>query len=160
MPKKTFTVAEVPGSKRTSDANYTHAIIGQADPALTVALWRANRNAAREIRENTKDWKLAKLTSSLKEGDLYINHNNCRVPVRQYTIDSSVQFITENPTLEGYLAAREKHFEDECASTLAKPVGPVVVLRWSRSAVNAAKAVAEFSQHYSNLRVVPVVRTK
>lgn len=162
MAKAIYTVIEVSDSKRSSDRVYTHAVIGQHDPAVSVAFQKAEAksNAVRNRRWDAKNWNDHKRESEAIVGDVYINHNNYRVIAADYVVESGKKFMAENPTLEGYLKRLEDEQEARWAQSLLQPKRPMEVLRWSMSEQNAVKAVVGFSNHYSNLRVVPIVRVK
>ena len=162
MAKKVFTVVEVEGSKRSSEAEYTHALIGQYDPTLLAAHMVAEHkaNAARNRKRDTKTWNDSKRSADTPDGEYFINHNNYRVQQRQAYRDIDLKFIAQYPTVDSYLAKREADHLAHLDKLSKEPFGSLTVLRWSRSAANAAKGSSEFQNAYSNLRVVPCVRAK
>lgn len=157
--KTTYTVPEVPGSKRTSERPYTHAVIGYDDPQRRVAAWLADHeaNGAKYRRWSIKNWQDNRRAAAVKEGEMYVNHNGFRVEARQAFIDIAAGFMAKYPTLEGYLAHEEQDFQDRVAAERARPNGPVVVLRWSMSRANASKGLSEFDRSYSGIKIVECV---
>jgi hypothetical protein len=147
------------GSKRRSLRPYTHAVIGYFDGELVARTNRAHHvaNRAKELGWSTRNWNGCKRGAAAKAGEIYVNHNGCRVAARQAIIDIDTEFMTKYPTLEAYIAHEEAEFEAQCAAYIAHGNDKMVVLRWSSSLKNASKGLSEFSNHYSGLRVVPCV---
>lgn len=159
MGKITYTVPEVPESKRVSARPYTHAIIGCRDPKVVVATMQANYTAKREQyrRWETKHWNDEKRAAEAVVGQKYLNHNGYMVEAKDYVVDAGKSFMSKYPTLESYLADLDRKHEESIQSELAQPKSPLSVLRWSQSHDNAKKALGEFEPYYSGLRVVPCV---
>ncbi|WOB06514.1 hypothetical protein [Piscinibacter gummiphilus] len=159
MAKQTYTVVEVPGSKRSSERPYSHAVIGRRSGKISAITAEAHHKAtaAQTKRWDTKSWNDWKRASEATVGQLYRNHNNVMVVARDYEVEIGQKFMAENPTLEGYLekleASRAKHIADLKAS----PDGELCVLQWSMSHKNAFKALGTFAKHHIDLQVVPCV---
>lgn len=156
MAKTTYTVPEIPGSYRTSERPYSHAVIGRRSGKLSAITTEAHykATATQSKRWDTKSWNDWKRASEATVGQLYRNHNNVMVVARDYEVEIGQKFMAENPTLEGYLeklaAAHAKHV----AALKASPDGELCVLQWSMSHKNAFKALGTFAKHYIDLRVV------
>ncbi len=159
MANTTFTVLEVPGSKRASARPYTHAVIGCYDGKTTAAWARAEhaKNKDQTARWDAKHWRDAKRTAEAVDGQLYRNHNNYMVVATQAIIDIYKPFMEKHPTVESYLAHQEAEVLAYLAKLEAAGTGELVVLQWSMSQKNAMKAVGSFANQHIGLRVVPCV---
>jgi hypothetical protein len=159
MAKKHFTVPEVPGSGRSSERPYSHAIVGRYNPHLVAAKARAThaKNAAQSRRWDAKNWNDWKRSSEATVGQLYRNHNGFMVEAKDYEVRIGKEFMAKYPTLESYLAHLESEHQGRLAALDAGQIGELQVLQWSMSHKNAVKAAGSFADTYSDLRVVEVV---
>ncbi len=157
--KTTYTVPEVPGSKRTSARPYTFAVIGYSDVTRSVARLRARNEAERTktLRYLKQNWESWNRQANAAPGTTYVNHNGYLVTAKEPYIDIAKGFIERNPSLEAYIANTDAESEANLASIAAKGDGPLEVLRWSSSKANAEKGLYEFQDWYSDLRVVPCI---
>lgn len=158
MPNKVFTVTEVPGSKRASERDYTHAVIGQYNFAL--ALESADKIHQTDI--DNHNYYLA--TSKMKAGDtVYVTdcYKPWNYPQKQDTIDKAIEHVNryKGMTAEQYAYDRQLDRLVELTERYEEAGGRYVVLRWSQSQANAAKGHTEFSM-YTNLKVVETTRIK
>lgn len=150
----TFTVTQVPGSKRTSHRNYTHAIIGCRDGKVLAASTLAERRKNDQSRWNSKHWYDEKRAADATVGQPYKNHNGFSVIAQEYNVRFGKEFIAKYPTVESYLAKLKQDFDDMIAKLQAEPLGTLEVLQWSMSADNARKALGSWSKSHSHLEVV------
>lgn len=150
--KKLFTVTEVNGSKRSTNAEYSHALIGNYD-------WDARITLDAKIQDWQKcNFDYAVKCASVKAGDIYPGGG---FSVDQTMIDSANETLSKYPTLPLYLqgladerVTKAKKYKEENGS-------PVTVLCWASRYELAYNRIGEFqSQNYINLKVVPTVRVK
>lgn len=149
--KKTFTVIEVPGSKRTSPRNYTHAVIGQFNHARH--LTQVDVINATDLENFDYSERIAKM----QVGDL-IHVTGCPTPwsyaVDQEAIDRAKGAIAGYNTRDEFAAAMRASRVAAAKADEAKNAGKWQVLRWSMSYANACKGHNEFP-YMMNLKVVP-----
>lgn len=128
----TFTVPEVPGSKRKTHNAYSHALIGQFDNDAQ----RARILSSKNIDRLRAEWQTIVRNAANRIG-------NCAETVAKYrTEDNYVAFWM--------ITALQQTPKDR--------LNPLSVLRWSFSAKNAAAGIAEFTARgFVALRVVDVV---
>lgn len=160
----TYTVPEVPGSKRTSPRPYTHAIIGRSSSQLSAIRYEADlkANGAKYARWDTKNWHDNKRLAECPSGGTYRNHNNYVTTASDELIKIGADFIAKYPTVESYLAHQKAEGEARVAKMKAVPDGELVVLQWSMSHANASKARSAYCKHHVDVRVVecvPVAKT-
>lgn len=152
--RKTFTVTQVPGSKRSSDRDYTHAVIGHFNHDIRI------KDAAIISKTDISNHNYELAHSAMQDGDIYtadFGKGDIRKwPVRQESIDHAKAYISKYPTVESMVAARVKEYED----LKAKSGGKFEVLRWSQSFANANKSLGEFSYYYLDIQIVETVRIK
>jgi len=159
MPKTTFTVPQVPGSKRASERPYTHAVIGRRDSRCSAVTYAADlaANERKHQRWDGKLWDDEKRASEATVGQLYRNHNNFMVEASARVVEVAIKFIGENPDRQAYIdrmsAERQAHLEELKAGT----AGELVVLQWSMSQANALKSTGTWCNHHSDVSVVPCV---
>lgn len=157
--KTTYTVPEVPGSKRSSERPYTHAIIGRRDGRCSAVAMEATRavEEPKNRKWDAKRWDDCQRGSVAVAGQLYRNHNGCMVEARESIIEIDVGFMAENPDRAAYI----EKMAAERAAYLAKlkdsTPGPLEVLQWSMSLNNAMKATGTMRRHHSEVRVVACV---
>lgn len=159
MPKTTYTVPEVPGSKRTSERPYTHAVIGRRDPRMS-AIHRAAdlaRSEAKYKKWDGKHWDDYQRASVAVVGQQYLNHNNFWVEARDYNVELGQKFIEANPTRQGYIDSKSAERFAAVEAMKAGTPGDLHVLQWSMSLQNAMKAVGTHTKHNSDVRVVECV---
>lgn len=157
--KTTYTVPEVPGSTRTSERPYTHAIVGRRDGRCTAAGVEA-RMATEEPKNrkwDAKHWDDCQRGSVAVEGQLYRNFNGCMVEARAAVIKIDADFIAANPDRAAYIEKMAAERADYLAKLKASEPGPLVVLRWSMSFKNAFNALGSEAAHHSSVRVVECV---
>lgn len=165
MKVKHYTVLEVPGSKRSSQRPYTHAIVGRSFPTLlAIHSEREHKaNARKRIAWERKHWADEKRLSECPSGGTYINHNNFRTTASDALIQIGKDFIAKYPTPESYIDHLEREFQDYIAKLKAMPVGELSVLQWSMSHSNAFKGQSKWVKSHADVRVVecfPVVDIK
>lgn len=162
MVKKVFEVREVPGSRRSSDRDYSHAVIGRYDHSVAAAAEEAGWVAGRKknVAWERKNWEYRAADAKRVVGEIRKNHSGFMMPVRDYEIEISAKFISENPSLDGYIARLESEFAARIAAMKAKPIDEFGVLRWSMSYKNAFNALGSFAAGFVDLKVVEVVRVK
>lgn len=163
MANTTFTVIEVPGSKRASARPYTHAIIGRRDGRCSAVAMAADlaENEVKYVRWDAKNWDDWKRAAEATVGQLYRNHNGCMVEAKDYTVRIGSEFIAENPDREAYIAGKASERQTTLDNLRASEPGELAVLQWSMSMQNALKAVGTYRTHHSDVRVVecvPVVK--
>lgn len=150
--KKTFTVPEVPGSKRSSFRDYTHAIIGQFNYDLQL-------QRVGEIYDvDISNFKYYKSISAKKAGDTELV-TGCVTPwtriIEQREIDECTRALVNSgcETAEQYAEkCRAKRIED-CLADKAKNEGKWAVLMWNQSYTNAIKSIGSF-KWYKNVKIV------
>lgn len=159
MPKTTYTVPAVPGSSRTSERPYTHAIVGRDSPALQAAHRAADfkANAAKYARWDAKLWHDNKRLAQCPSGGMYLNSNGYLTTPSDAVIKIGTDFIASFPTPEGYLAYLKAQREADVARGTAAPDGELAVLQWSMSYANAWKAHGTWCKTHVDVRVVECV---
>lgn len=158
MAKKVFTVPEVPGSKRSSERPYSHAVIGRYSGEVAAANAEADMKAnGKKYRSwDVKSWNNSAEAVKAKPGELYRNHNGFMVPMSESMLAIELKFMEKYPSLEAYLESKQAEHKGYVESLRAQGLGPLVVLRWSMSLANAMKSWSEFPS-YIELRAVPCV---
>ena len=155
----TYTVPEVPGSKRASLRPYTHAIIGRRDGRCTAAGIEA-KMAVEEPKNrkwDAKHWDDCKRGSEAVVGQLYRNANGFMVEARDAIIKIDAGFIAENPDRAAFIEKKAAERAAYLAKLKASMPGELEVLQWSMSLANAMKAVGSKQSHHSDVRVVACV---
>jgi hypothetical protein len=153
----TYTVPEVPGSKRTSDRPYTHALVGRVDVA---AARRAAVSAGWDESDRT-NYAFYRKLHDVGVGGVWSHTRGYEHKVDQRDYDGAKKIIDAHPTLDGYLLARREdrlnQLNEKYGAT--SQAGPLVVLQWSMSAANAAKAEGTWRSQrgYIAVRVVECV---
>lgn len=157
--KTTYTVPEVPGSKRGSERPYTHAIIGRRDGRCTAAAMEATRavEEPKNRKWDAKHWDDCQRGSVAVAGQLYRNHNGYMVEARQAIIEIDAEFMAANPDRAAYIEKMAAERAAYLAKLKASTAGPLEVLQWSMSLSNAMKAVGAKCAHHSDVRVVACV---
>jgi len=156
MTKITYTVPEVPGSKRTSERPYTHAVIGRRDgrcSAIGIEATLATEEP-KNRRWDGKSWDDSKREAEATAGQLYRNHNGYMVEASQFLVDLGTKFIAENPDRTAFIEKKAAERAAYLAKLKASEPGPLVVLQWSMSIKNAYRAIGTMSNHHSAVRVV------
>ncbi len=152
--KNLFTVPQVPGSKRTSPRNYTHAVIGHFNHDKRI------KQAAVLCKTDISNHNYSLMQSKMNAGDIYrstyADGSPCQWPMQKETIDRAKEYINKYPTVEAMVAGRVKGYEDEKALY----GGKFIVLRWSQSFKNASKGLSEFTEYYLDVQVVETVKIK
>ncbi|MGW8422795.1 hypothetical protein [Comamonas sp. HJ-2] len=155
----TYTVPEVPGSKRSSARAYTHAIVG----CVNAEQRRLDAKSEEARKNHAKHWSYHAEGAQMKEGDLIHvqSYKPWSYPVTQERVDQHVAFMKENPTQDAYVQksvdAQLKRINDAYGEG---PAGPLDVLQWSQSAANAQKGLSSW-KGLLGVRVVecvPVVK--
>lgn len=156
----TYTVPEVPGSKRSSARAYTHAIVGRVNAAARRAAVQSEANREQHI----KSWNWHAKEGAMKVGDLIhytATYKPWSVPMTKERLDEHLEFLAKYPTAEDFVQQR-------IAANLARinevygegDEGPLEVLQWSQSAANAQKGLSSWKA-LLGVRVVecvPVVK--
>lgn len=152
MKNNIFTVAEVPGSKRTSPRNYTHAVIG-------IYNWNQRlANDDKDMEHDATEWDYMSKVVGLGIGGTYKSGTGTMVlTVDEKQYNRYFPIVNEFPTRELYRAHCRANRVAFVKTKMAQPE-VVEVLRWSQSYVNACKGHGEFSS-YKSLRVVPTIKT-
>lgn len=159
----TYTVPEVPGSKRASARSYTHAIIGRRDGRCSAVAYEADlkANESKHHKWDAKHWDDRQRESVAVVGQLYRNHNGYMVEARDYNVRLGSEFIAKNPDRAAYIEAKSAERLAHLAMLKASTPGELEVLQWSMSLANAMKSVSSKQAHHSDVRVVacvPVVK--
>lgn len=159
MAKTTYTVPQVPGSRRTSERPYTHAVIGRADSRMSAISCAEDlaKNEGKYRKWDAKDWDDRKRESEATAGQLYRNRNGFMVEAKAWLIESGAEFIGKNPDRAAYVAACAAHRQQRLEKLKAGTAGELGVLQWSMSEANARKSLTTWSHHHSDLHVVPCV---
>lgn len=148
----TYTVTQVPGSKRKSPRNYTHAIIGKVDYAKMLATrpqWAATRAA------EMYDYYI-KLVGK-KVGELTQGTSGMYITDKML---ETAQMVAEYPNAQAYAAYVLKTTQEE-VEKLRKEKGHLYeVLQWSQSLNNATKSIGTHAKHYLDVHVVETVILK
>lgn len=149
--KKTFTVIEAPGSKRTSPRNYTHAVIGQFNHAKRIA------EVDVIYDQDLTNFDYYAKRAQMKAGDL-IHVTGCATPwsypINQEEIDKAKAQVAKYGNRDNY-AAMLRADRVKIAKDYEAEVGDAwQVLRWSMSYANACKGHTEFPS-CKNIKVVP-----
>lgn len=165
MANTTFTVLEVPGSKRASARPYSHAIIGRRDGRCSAVAMAADlaENESKYVRWDAKNWDDWKRAAEATVGQLYRNHNGFMVEAKDYTVRTGSEFIASNPDREAYMAGEAAKRQSTLDNLRVAEPGELAVLQWSMSMQNALKAAGTYRTHHSDVRVVecvPVVKAK
>ena len=165
MTKQTFTVPDVPGSKRTSYRTYTHAVIGRRDGRCSAVVYAADlaTNEPKARKWDAKHWDDCQRAAKATVGQRYRNHNGYMVEARDYEVRSGMEFILAHSDREAYVEAQAAQRQAYLARLKASTPGELQVLQWSMSWKNAMKSVASHQKHHSEVRVVecqPVTKSK
>jgi hypothetical protein len=140
--KKVFTVLQVPGSKRQSHRNYTHAVIG-------IFNWdRLIKETSIANSSDISNHEFQIYMSGLKEGDLW-GSDGPRWPARQENIDKAKEYLKKYPTIQDWISAKVSQVKEQ----RKKDGGKFRVLSWSQSYENALKASRGY-EWYLNVQVV------
>lgn len=154
--KTTYTVTEVPGSKRSSARAYTHAIVGRVNAAAC----RAVANSEETRAQHLKNWNWHATEGKMKEGDLiHYNHSYkpWSVPMTKERLDEHHAFLAKHPN--------GPDFVQYCVDAQVNSInarygegaeGPLEVLQWSQSATNAQKGLSSW-KHRLGVRIVECV---
>lgn len=158
MAKRVFMVPEVPGSKRSSERPYSHAVIGRYSGEVAAANCEADHkaNGAKYRSWEVKSWNDSARAAKAKPGELYKNHNGYMVKMSEDLLAIHLRFMEKYPSLDAYLAEKDAEHKAYIEKLRAEPLGPLIVLRWSMSRANAEKGWGEFSC-YVERRVVECV---
>lgn len=152
--KKTFTVPEAPGSKRTSVAHiYTHAVIGQFDHD------KALKSVDKIYQIDMNNFDYWYKNSLMKAGDLvYVTGvlSPWSYPMEQIRIDEGKARVAEFGTRHKYADAERLVRIARVEAYRAKVGDKFLVMCWSGSYDLAAKRFNEFP-YMKNLRVVECV---
>jgi hypothetical protein len=159
IKKTTFTVPEVPGSKRISGKPYSHAIIGRYDASMDVGKLRDVKmtDNSMALERETRYWNSQKRAAEAAVGELCMNHANELTVADEWLVSSAQKWTQKYPTLDSYLAHLNQKREDIFAAELDLPRGELSVLRWSFSHENAERSIKAFSKRYRDIRVVRCV---
>ena len=160
--KKTYTIPQVPGTRRVSPLTYTHAIIGRSDGALAASHMRDTRavNQARIDAWDRKVWEADKRLSDAELGQPFRAINGYKVQPTQKGIDAARVFIAKHPTSDDYLRSEAAQHELDVKAAEARGTDPVLqVLQWNQSFENATKAMPGFQRLHSDVQVVATVMT-
>ena len=165
MAKQTFTVPEVPDSKRTSERTYTHAVIGRRDGRCSAVAYAADMavNEPRSRKWDGKHWDDYQRAAKATVGQPYRNPNGFLVEARDYEVRIGSEFIAANPDRDAYVEAQAAGRQAYLARLQASTPSELQVLQWSMSFQNAMKSVASHQKHHSEVRVVecqPVTKDK
>lgn len=149
----TFTVKEVEGSKRTSDREYTHAIIGRYDFDREF-----DRIAFTQGDESNYWFGFDRCNKKAGDYVAYRSIGGGHI-VTQQDIDRATKDIAGR-TLEQYKDDTLRYRREQCLYRQEIQGDLYTVLRWSQSKQNAIKGLAEFEKFWKDLRVVEVVKVK
>lgn len=154
--KTTYTVTEVPGSKRASARTYTHAIVGRVNAAARRTI--ANSDEVRA--QHLKNWNWHATEGKMKEGDL-IHYTNTdkpwSVPMTKERLDEHLAFLAKHPDgaeFVQFCVDEQVRLINKCYGEGAE--GPLEVLQWSQSATNAQKSLSSW-KHRLGVRIVECV---
>lgn len=153
--KTSYTVPQVPGSTRTSERPYTHAVVG----ARNLVLARAQvPEYAEYMAGDTFDTRTRQVQTGAGNSYLYKSQAGSGRPfmvkVSQEDFDKAVAFLAEHPDRAAYLA---QDIAKRLALIGTADEGPLMVLQWSMSHKNALAKVGEHSKYHSSVRVVECV---
>src|SRR6187402_48838 len=133
--RKTFTVKEVPGSKRQSDHIYTHAIIGEYDFDLALSI--IEKHKVENERFYKKDFAYYELCGNGIVG-VTVYSKSSGYKIDQMQKDKGLAIIEKYGNADNYANYKYKSQIDSLNLTRSKREGELVVLQWSRSAENAS----------------------
>lgn len=158
MAKTTYTAPEVPGSSRSSERPYTHAVVGRRN----IAALRAYAPESAEYSHGKQTYDYYSKQVQVGAGNSYLyKTGECRpfmVTVKQEDYDRGVAFLAENPDRAAYVA---KKLAERMAELGTEDAGPLQVLQWSMSHANADKATGTFlNKGYVGVRVVETAVAK
>lgn len=153
--KKVFTVTEVEGSKRSTNAEYTHALIGNYD-------WDKRIQLDSQIQDWQKcnyDWAKKNAAMSF---EAYMSDNSHYTEQKAKENYSAYKATVDNySNLSDYLQGMANDRVSNAKMYKEKNGSPVVVLAWASRFDLANNRISEFAdQNYINLKVVPTLRVK
>lgn len=151
MPRRTYVFAHDDGrvSRRTSDREYTHAVVGRRNLV-------AQRHAIDEGRKSFKrGWEINRLKVEAGVGKPWKEPSwGKQYIVTPHELGEALEFLKKYPTADDYadacVAAQFGELGDGDA-------GEEEVLQWSTSERSARDALSRYLARYRAVRVVPVV---
>lgn len=148
----TYTVPQVPGSRRTSPRPYTHAIIGRRD----LARERANVASQAFRDQDFKNYDHHRRVVAAGIGGIWL-------PERGYIVDRQM-FERSRAEISGCDTPEQFHAKllDFRLTSINRagtgPAGPLVVISWSMSLRNAEKAAEMHRRNwFVDVSVVPCI---
>lgn len=147
MPRRTYVFAHDDGrvSKRTSDREYTHAVVGRRDLAGMRSAMERNHLF------HAQTWKAFKHRVDVGPGGPWQPPSRGKVwTVSPHEYKEALDFIASYPTADDFHAA-------QVASVGEGDAGAEEVLQWSASERAAREALGRYLARYRAVRVVPVV---
>lgn len=150
----TYTVPQVPGSKRTSPRPYTHAVIGRRD----LARERAHVTSTTFVELDRKNYDHHRHIVAVGVGGVWSRSRSGHgYVVTREMFDTATAAVSGCDTPEKYVA-KLADFRLTSINRAGKgPAGQLEVLSWSMSAASAEKAAARHRRWFIDVRVVPCV---
>ena len=161
---KTFTVPQVPGSKRSSKTrDYTHAVIAKFDSDRYAAELDKRLAEIRTSKINRSDFDYYTLCANAVVGETVYSTRGYTVKQEQAD-EARVVLARKGQTFEAYVKFLCDEEVEQTADVLRRKTGQWSVQTWSMSEVNARRAAATLSSeiakgygYLTDIQVVPVV---